>query len=433
MPSPRVAVVARAVFPLHGFGGLERHVADLVRHLDASGADVTLIVPPPRGDVATAPERPGPDVVPSRVRVLHVPYVSFPFAGRRGTTILDRDTAYPLFGMRAGRRALALVHEGAVDVVHGLGASVLGYARARATGRAAAPLVFNPQGLEEFGATSPAGAGLKRLAYWPLQRAVLACAGAADRILATDTSLVPVVERHLRVSGARVTVVPNAVDLEACDRFAGSGDARAARTRLGIAWDAPVFLTVGRVEENKGLHVLARALRGVRESPPPGLPASWRWVHVGDGPYRPALVREIAAAGVDSHMIWAGRLSDADLHAWYEAATVFVHPTLYEGSSLVTLEAMAHRRAIVATRAGGLPDKVAPGVNGWLVAPGDPPALATALAEAIAAGPALDAMGLRSREIVEQRFAWPAVAAQTLQVYAELLEAGKKKDGRGRT
>ncbi len=47
-----------------------------------------------------------------------------------------------------------------------------------------------------------------------------------------------------------------------------------------------------------------------------------------------------------------------------------VHPTLYEGSSLVTLEAMAHRRAVVAANAGGLPDKVKPGVNGWLVEPG---------------------------------------------------------------
>ena len=68
-----------------------------------------------------------------------------------------------------------------------------------------------------------------------------------------------------------------------------------------------------------------------------------------------------------------GRTGESELHAWYEAADVFVHPTLYEGSSLVTLEAMAHRRPCVVTRAGGLPDKVANGVNGWIVAPGIPP------------------------------------------------------------
>ena len=52
-----------------------------------------------------------------------------------------------------------------------------------------------------------------------------------------------------------------------------------------------------------------------------------------------------------------GRADDDDLHAWYEAATLFVHPTLYEGSSLVTLEAMAHRRAVVATMPAACPTR----------------------------------------------------------------------------
>jgi glycosyltransferase involved in cell wall biosynthesis len=120
------------------------------------------------------------------------------------------------------------------------------------------------------------------------------------------------------------------------------------------------------------------------------------------------------------------------LHAWYEAATVFVHPTLYEGSSLVTLEAMAHGRAVVATRAGGLPDKVQPGQNGWLVAPGDAPALASAIREALAAGPALVEMGRRSRDLAERVFAWPAVTRQLLHVYGGVLEAAGK-DGRDGT
>jgi len=46
----RVAVVSRAVMPLHGFGGLERATRDLVRHLAQRGVDVTLITPPPAGE-----------------------------------------------------------------------------------------------------------------------------------------------------------------------------------------------------------------------------------------------------------------------------------------------------------------------------------------------------------------------------------------------
>ena len=67
----------------------------------------------------------------------------------------------------------------------------------------------------------------------------------------------------------------------------------------------------------------------------------------------------------------AGRVGDGVLHALYARADAFVHATRYEGSSLVTLEAMAHGLPVVATRAGGIPDKVVDGETGLLVAPGD--------------------------------------------------------------
>ena len=116
-------------------------------------------------------------------------------------------------------------------------------------------------------------------------------------------------------------------------------------------------------------------------------------------------------------------MAERELAGWYAAADVFVHPTLYEGSSLVTLEAMAHGKPVVATRAGGLPDKVRPGETGWLVEPGDAPALAAALAEALAApADTLARFGAAGRRLVEEAFAWPVVAAQLEALYAELLD-----------
>src|SRR5207237_8575741 len=97
----------------------------------------------------------------------------------------------------------------------GLGGSVIGYAGERAT--AGAPLVLNPQGLEEFGATDPSRAKLKRAVYLPLRRAVLACAAAADAVFATDRTLEPVVMRHLKIDASKVHTIPNAPDLPAID------------------------------------------------------------------------------------------------------------------------------------------------------------------------------------------------------------------------
>jgi glycogen synthase len=411
----RVAVVARAVALLHAAGGLERSVLDLVRYLAAHDVEVRLITRPPAGPVDAA--RPAHALGP-HVTTTFVPYRTFPFAGRRGTTVLDRATAYPLFGMRAGYAAWQLVQQGRIDLVHGFGASVLGYARRRR--HAAAPLVLNPQGLEEFGATDPGRAPLKRLGYLPLRAAVRACAAAADCVIATDRALEPAVRRHLGIPPGRIRVIPNALDLDRLDRLGGVRAASALRTARGIPPDEPVLLSVGRLQANKGFHVLAAALGALRRHGA-ATRDTWRWVVVGDGPYRRHLERAVAAAGIADRTVLTGPVTDEDLHAWYDTATLFVHPTLYEGSSLVTLEAMAHGLAVVASAAGGIPDKVRPGVNGWLVPPGEPDALAAAVSGALGHPDRLREMGSNGRTIVETEFSWSAAGAATIGLYRELL------------
>lgn len=410
----RVAVVSRAVFPLHGAGGLERSVYDLVRHLAEADVRVTLITRPPLDGQEGVR-------IHSGVGMIFVPYRSFPLAGRRGTTILDRVTAYPLFGERAGRVAWRLAQAGEIDIVHGFGASVLGFALRRAGGRV--PLVLNPQGLEEFGATAPERVRLKRLAYWPLRRAVLACARAADCVIATDHALEPSLRSHLHLPASRVRVIPNALDLRTVDALAGPKDGIRIRHQAGIGADEAVLLSVGRIEENKGFHVLAAALAALGDQAGRIAGGRWRWVIVGDGPFRARLEAVINRAGIGRHVLIAGRLPDAALHAWYEAADLFVHPTLYEGSSLVTLEAMAHRRPVVATMAGGLPDKVRDGVSGWLVPPEDPSALAAAISGALGQPERRAALGIEGRAIVEREFSWDAASIATRRLYDELLEA----------
>lgn len=414
----RVAVLARSVYPLHRYGGLERHVFDLVRCLLDRDVDVTLIAPPV---AANRPIDAAADAVlrHSHLTLRPVPYVTFPFANRRGTTVIDRSTAYPLFGLRAGRVAARLVAAGSVDIVHGLGASVLGYALADCDRGVRAPLVFNPQGLEEFGATDPSRAPLKRLGYWPLRMAVRRSARAADRVIATDRSLVAPVLAHLSVSKDVVRVIPNAIEVADCDRPESRSRAQALRGALALHPEDVLLVSVGRLETNKGFHVLVRALAALAQQRT--LPARWKWVLVGDGPMRVQLERDIAAAGLAANVLLTGRIDAGELHGWYEAATLFVHPTLYEGSSLVTLEAMAHRRAVVASRAGGLPDKVIPGVTGWLVPPGNEDALSSAIGKALGDAERLGAMGIAGRALVDKEFSWRAATDRLLNLYAELL------------
>jgi glycosyltransferase involved in cell wall biosynthesis len=77
---------------------------------------------------------------------------------------------------------------------------------------------------------------------------------------------------------------------------------------------------------------------------------------------------------------------------------------------------------VVASEAGGLPDKVRPGVNGWLVPPGDASALAAALSGAISDPDRLSRFGRAGRAIVEQEFSWTSAGDRTVALYRELLD-----------
>lgn len=412
-----VAVVARAVYPLHGMGGLERSVDELIHQLLAADVEITLITRPP-GHGVDADAWLGRE----RLHTHFVPYRTFPFAGRRGTTVLDRITAYPMFGWRAGWLVRQLVQEGQIHVVHGHGASAFGYAVARSRDRVGTvPFVFNPHGLEEFGSDHSFSAQLKSIAYKPLQIVVRRCALAADRVIATDESLFDPVLCHLPVTESVVRVVPNAVDIRRIDRIAESVVGSELSALYGLAQGDSILLSVGRIEQNKGFQILAKALSQVAVHQA-GI--RWRWLIVGTGTYETELRKLVQRLSLAERVIFVGQLEERDLHACYQAATLFIHPTLYEGSSLVTLEAMTHALPVVATRVGGLPDKIEAGVNGWLVNPGDVTGLSQTVGNALLQPGRLVAMGRAGRAIVEKKFAWPAVIQQLLGLYDDLLSQG---------
>lgn len=385
----RVALISRAVLPFHGYGGLERHVAALFKYLERAGCDVSLFTSPPAESIE----------VPDGVRI--VPYRGVPWPRKRGFVILDRDTNYLAWSLRAGK----VVRGGSYDVVQADGGAGFGYAFA--ADETSAPLVLHPHGMEEFKAPS-----LKRTAYLPLRSATRFAARRAAAVLAPDASMKNEVIRYLRVDGAKVVVQPNAVDLEALD-----ATPKAGMDRFGLAGKAPILLTVGRLEANKGFDVMARALSELHDLP-------YLWVIVGSGPKRAAIEREVEQAGLRARTVFAGAVAEEELAALFDRATVFVHPTLYEGSSMVTLEAMAHRKPVVASSVGGIPDKVVDRESGRLVPPGNVEALTGALRETLKSdGAKLDAWGARGRAIVEARFDWRKRAGELVAFYETLLSS----------
>jgi glycosyltransferase involved in cell wall biosynthesis len=153
-------------------------------------------------------------------------------------------------------------------------------------------------------------------------------------------------------------VIDCGVDLE---RFAPR-DQAAAQAAVGWEPDGTAFLCVGSLTERKNVLRLAGAFERRGEG---------SLVFVGDGPLRPALAGRsgVRLAGVVPH----ARIPD-----WIAAADVVCQPSLVEPFGLVTLEAMAAGRPVVATRVGGPPEFVIPAA-GTLVDPEDEAALVAAL------------------------------------------------------
>ncbi|RRR69200.1 MAG: glycosyltransferase family 1 protein [Candidatus Viridilinea halotolerans] len=413
--APRVAMLARAVFPLHGYGGIERHVFHLVTHLTRLGAQVTLFVQNTSAERRTATDAATQAITQGIERVIYLRYdYTSPLLPPNG--IVGRQINYPWYTWELGRTVATLARRGEFDVIHsqGLCATGYGFIRSRDPLLRRIPFVANPHGMEEF--RTPAWR--KWLAYAPFRALYAYGHRVADRAIATDACTQDDLPRYLGVKPERVAVIPSAIDVEECLNCVRPALRVALRERFALAEADLLLLSVGRLERNKGFHILLEALAQLRNE----LPPQWRWLLVGNGKERAALAQQAQAAGIARHVIFVGRLDDDELHSLYEEVDLVIHPTLYEGSSLVTLEGMIHRKPMLASAAGGIPDKVFPERNGYLVQPGSVDDLVQKLRRALAARERWPAWGAESERIVRTTFDWPLVALQTLELYRVLCQ-----------
>jgi phosphatidylinositol alpha-1,6-mannosyltransferase len=225
-----------------------------------------------------------------------------------------------------------------------------------------------------------------------------------------------------------VVFIPNGVDVR---RFRLHPAAAGVRNRLGISEGAKVILTLARVIPRKGHDTVIRAMPAVlREFPGAA--------YVIAGPSRAETedwLRGLARSlGVEPAVKFTGLVPDADLCGLYTAADAYVMVSRphgpdgdSEGFGITFLEANACGTPVVGSTAGGIPDAVEQGVNGFLVPPDDPAALADAIL-ALLRDPALGRrMAEAGRRRAEQRFAWETVAGAVWNAF----EAARLKTALG--
>ena len=229
-----------------------------------------------------------------------------------------------------------------------------------------------------------------------------------DRLIVPSDSIAHKVRCEGR-DGAPFAVIPNGVDLS---RFASPAPPCTMRDEFGIPCDAPLLGVVARLEAEKGHRFLIEAMPAILEA----APDCWL-VIVGEGSQSDALRAQ--AVATSERIVFTGRRDDvssltADL-------TVAVLPSLREAQGISILEAMARRRPVVASAVGGIPEVITSGVDGLLVPPADPEALAAAVVSLLGSPALRERIGEAGYRTVRDRFSIDAQVKRIEVVYDEDL------------
>lgn len=224
-----------------------------------------------------------------------------------------------------------------------------------------------------------------------------------DRLVCVSEALRAQARDRLGLPGARCPVVHNGLDPDHA-----SPSHRVLPLLAGGRWVG----VIGSLLPIKGQRTLLQAAPRILERFP-----DVRFLLAGEGPERPAL--EELARPLGDRVTLAGFLPDPlDALAGFEVAVV---PSTVETFSLVSLEAMALERPLVASRVGGVPEVVEDGVTGTLVPTQDPEALASAVCAYLADPERAARHGRAGRERVLERFTQDGMARNLEAVYAEVL------------
>jgi glycosyltransferase involved in cell wall biosynthesis len=291
--------------------------------------------------------------------------------------------------LKAVRELTTILREFRADVVHSHEFTMAIYGAAAAK-RAGARHVITMHG------------GLYYSEAWRRRAALRWATRRSAALVGVSVATGQALQNILGIDGAKLHVVPNGIPLR-------TGSRAKLRSELGLAPGELLIVSVGNLYPVKGHAVLVDALARLRDR------AGWRLAIAGRGEEEPRLRAQFAAAGIGDRVHLLGFRDDvADILA---AGDLFTMPSLSEGLPLALVEAMSFGLPVVVTRVGGVPEVVTDGVEGFLVPPSDPGALATALAALLDDAPRRKAMGDDARTRALRDYALSTMADRYERLY----------------
>ncbi len=328
------------------FGGLEKVNLNFLNHVDREKFDIEPIM-------FLRPWETG-NFFEEEIKQLKFQSFSIPVSNSAKGELLRIPRCLLKLKQIIGERHYDLVH------THGYLADLLGLPAARTAG---VPVMSTCHGFIR--------GGLKLSLY---NRLDLLALGHFDRVIAVSNSisndwLVKCVRPE------RIKIIENAtsclevrVNTEKCN----SGDRENRRLAAGVKSGEILLGFSGRLSREKGVADLIRAVKMLTEF---GAPI--KLLLLGDGEQRVELEVLASESGVTDKLFFAGFQDDVE--DWLNAMDIFVLPSLSEGTPMALLEAMASGLPCIASAVGGIPQVIDSGIDGILVAPGNPKEICDAI------------------------------------------------------
>lgn len=245
------------------------------------------------------------------------------------------------------------------------------------------------------------------------------CAAAADHVVTLGEAMkADLVARG--VDARTITVVPNAVDLDAFTPSAGNARGLAVRDGLDIPPGRTVLGYISSLVPYEGVEVLLAATRTLLDRG-----ADVEVLIVGDGTARAGWEQLAATLGLGARARFTGRVPHEQIQGYYEAIDLFVVPRRDERvcrlvTPLKPVEAMALERCVVVSDVPALAEMVEPGVTGASFAAGDADALADTLEPLLDDPDTRARLGAAARQRVAEQRTWAANGVRYREVYDRL-------------
>jgi len=381
-------MTAIRVHPFHKYGGAEIYIYNLAKYLMRNGIDVKIIASTPK----------------PKVESTVYDDIKYEFVPPHVTTDTRRSIiSYHLFNFNLARK----VCKEDFDILHSFGMTAYNYLKKR---KKIGKVIVEPFGL--YGTCEvKQNFAKKYLRKLLIEKPLEYCVKNADAIAVEGNIQAKEISKKFEVDEDKFIYIPDGVEIEFIEESIKKSEL--SREALGIRDADIVLVNVNRLVKNKGVIYLIDALGILNKS------LDVRLILIGSGPEENRIKMRLKELDIEQKVLHFKNIPDEKKFQLIGLADISVTPTLFEGLPIVILEAMACGKPVIASNVTEVPQVVNHGVNGLLVPPRDPEAIAKAVLEIYENG-LIEKMGRESKKIA-RNYDWNIIVKKTIKEYEKLL------------